>query len=322
MVRRATWVAALFAVVMTLPLEAEAKDPRPVFEMGYDGLIMAGEDVKFQDPLYGGSLGLMLYMPMRNPFLMRMRVNLQGAGWAHMSGKDGHRLVSGFKYSVGLGLGRGRNVLPFVEVGLGPQFLTMYLDGSRKVSNWAWTVGIEGQLGFIFRIRKMFGIRLAFGFSSLSFYSRKENLGGLWITSSLLFGLPGPDGSYHYPHEPPLPPEPPPPSHQPAYATGFYFDAWITNASPDGTRPVLHARLYREGEFDAEVDVSLELADGSAWEMHREGLEDPDLFTIPLYILGIECGGQSATVKGKSGWTERTYPVHVYIPCPVMPEGM
>jgi hypothetical protein len=318
MVRRLAGAAALVAAWMTLPLVSAAKDPSPVLELGYDGLLMAGEDVKFEDSLYGGSLGLILYMTEKHPLMMRVRANVQGAGWTDLSGKKGSRLVSGLKWSVGMGIGRGRHVLPFVEVGLGPQFLTIYRKGSKKVASWAWTIGLEGQLGFVIRIKKMFGLRIGAGFSSLSFYSRKENLGGFWLTASLVMGIPG--AGYEPPpyHEPP----PPQPSHQPAYAGSFYFDAWTTDASGDGSRPVIHAQLYREGGFEGHVDVSLEVADGSVWELNREGLETPDLYTLPLYILGLECGSHTVVVKGKSGWTERTYPVYVHLPCPVMPEGM
>jgi len=318
MARRTAWAAALLAVATLAPLEAQARDPYPVLELGYDGLIMAGDDVKFKDPLYGGSLGLMLYMTSKHPILMRIRANVQGAGWTDsLSDKKGSRLVSGLKWSVGMGVGRGRHVLPFVEVGLGPQFLTIYRKGSTKVASWAWTVGLEGQLGFVFRIKKMFGLKLGVGFTSLSFFSRKENLGGFWLTASLLLGIPG--GG----HEPPPPyHEPPPPSYEPPPATTFYFDAWITDASPDGSKPVLSAKMYRMAEFDLEVPVWVELPDGSEFEMSRAGLEDPDLWTLPLYILGLECGSHTVTVTGKSGWETQTYPVAVYLPCPVMPEGM
>ncbi|MBW2260842.1 MAG: hypothetical protein JRG91_02630 [Deltaproteobacteria bacterium] len=312
------WAAAFTAVVMALPLEAAAEDPRPGIELGYDGLLMAGEDVTFEDSLHGGSIGVLVYMTKKNPILMRIRANVQGAGWTDLSGKKGKRLVSGMKWSVGLGIGRGRLVLPFVEVGFGPQFLTIYHDGSKKVADWAWTIGLEGQLGFIFRIKKAFGIRLGAGFTSLSFYSREENLGGFWITASLLLGIPGP--GYHEPtyHEPP----PPPPSHQPSYASSFYFDGWITDASSDGSKPVLNAKLYRDADFDVEVSMWVELADGSAYEMNRSSLEDPDLYELPLYILGLACGGQSVQVMGKSGFMERSHAVHAYLPCPVQPEGM
>jgi hypothetical protein len=315
MARRTAWCAALLAVATLIPLEARARDPYPVLELGYDGLIMAGDEVKFQDPLYGGSLGLMLYMTTKHPILMRIRANVQGAGWTDVSGKKGSRLVSGLKWNVGMGIGRGRHVLPFVEVGLGPQFLTIYRKGSKKVASWAWTVGLEGQLGFVFRIKKMFGIKLGVGFTSLSFYSRKENLGGFWLTASFLLGIPG--GGY----EPPPPPPPPTPGHPQPRAGGFYFDAWITNVGGDGTRPVLSARLNRQAGFDAEVPVWVELDDGSEFEMNRAGLEDPDLYELPLYILGLECGQHTVTVTGKSGWETQTYPVNVYLPCPVMPEG-
>ena len=70
------------------------------------------------------------------------------------------------------------------------------------------------------------------------------------------------------------------------------------------------------------VPVWVELDAGSEFEMNRAGLEDPELYELPLYILGLECGQHTVTVTGKSGWETQTTPVGVYLPCPVMPEGM
>jgi hypothetical protein len=209
-------------------------------------------------------------------------------------------------------------VLPFVEVGLGPQFMTLRHGFKAKVHDWAWTLGLEGQMGFIFRLKGPFGLRVGAGFSSLSFYSKKQNLGGAWITASLLVGLPR-GRTYEPPPEPYYEPPSVPP---PAGVGAFYFDAWITYVDGDPGRPVLHARTIREVGFEDDIGVWVALPDGSEFEMPTEGLEDPDLHAIPIYILGMECGQSQVTVWGKAGWTERSQPVGIYLPCPVMPEGM
>lgn len=314
MAKRLAWVGMLAALLL-VPCRAHADKVQPAVELGYDGLLMAGDEVKFQDPLYGGSFGVLMYMTRKNPVIMRVRVNLQGDRIEDRSGKKLYRFVSGVKWNVGMGIGRGKLVLPFVEVGLGPQFLTLRHGLKSRTADWAWTIALEGQLGFIFRIRKAFGLRIGMGFTSLSFYHMKENLGGIWIAASLVLGIPR-----ERPYEPPVH-EPPP--HVPV-ATGqdFYFDAWVTSAGGDPARPVLSARVIRDVGFNAGVSVTVELPDGSAYEMNRASLDDPDLYEVPLYILQMACGEQWVTVKGKSGFIERTQSVQVYTPCPQMPGGM
>jgi hypothetical protein len=316
MARRLAWAAVAVVLVYTAP--AAAKKVRPAVELGYDGLLMAGQDLDFRDPLYGGTLGLLMSVETKNPLLIRVRFDLHGARWETQGGKDRLHMLGGVMWNVGLGLGRGRNVMPFVEVGLGPQFLSVRKSLKSKLDDWAWTVALEGQFGLIFRMKKGFGLRMGVGFSSVSFYSRNENLGGLWMSASLVFGLPKDryEPPYYEPHYEP-PPYAPPPS-----AGDFYFDAWVVNQGGDAARPVLTARIVRDYEFDDEVDVSVELPDGSEFEMHRGSLEDPDFYELPLYILPIECGSQTVTVKGKSGWIERTLAVSVYEPCPQAPGGM
>lgn len=317
MARRLAWAAV--AAILAVPAIAGAEKVRPAFELGYDGILMAGEDVKFEQPLYGGSMGVQLHFETRNPVIMRVRVNLQGGKWETAGGREKLHLVSGLTLNVGLGLGRGKQVMPFVEVGLGPQFLSIRKDMKSKVSDWAWTVALEGQFGFLFRLKKGFGLRVGVGFSSLSFYSRAENLGGLWITAALVLGLPRPRGEeppYYEPYYEPPPPLPPVPTGD------FYFDAWIANLGGDASRPVLQARLIRDYEFEEQVSVSVELPDGSEFEVHRASLEDPDFYELPLYILGMECGDRVVLVKGKSGFIERTTPVQVWLPCPQAPGGM
>jgi len=312
--------AGLFAAILVAN-PARADKPKPAFEIGYDGLLMAGHDVSFEEPLYGGSAGFLLFLDTKNPLIVRLRVNVNGSEWKELGGeevvKDGIRIISGLKWSLGMGMGRGRTIMPFVEVGLGPQFMTERHDLRARIARWGWTIGLEGQLGLIFRIKGMFGIRVGAGFSSLSFFALKENWGGVWLTASILFGIPR--QGYEPPPEPYYPPAPYEP---PSYGGDFYFDAWTS--APDGNpaRPVLYARVIRGAGFDDEVSVWVELPGGAEYEMQRASVEDQDLWQIPLFIIGLECGQQPVSVRGRSGFREAAQSIMVYLPCPQAPGGM
>jgi hypothetical protein len=217
-----------------------------------------------------------------------------------------------------MGMGRGKTIMPFVEVGLGPQFMTERKGLKGKVDEWGWTLALEGQFGLMFRLFRFMGLRVGVGFSSVSIFDMKHNYGGIWMTASVVFGLPR-----GRPYHPPPPPPPPPKEKKPTSHSGsFSIDAWTYYVADDQHRPVLEARLVRSAGFEGEVSIWLEMPDGSEYELSRVGLEDPDLWELPLYAVGMECGSQTVTVHGKSGWDETETPVYVYLPCPELPEGM
>lgn len=88
----------------------------------------------------------------------------------------------------------------------------------------------------------------------------------------------------------------------------------MENAHPE--RPVIMAQIERADGFDAQVEVYVELADGSQWEMHPTGMGDVERYELPVFMLGIPCGAQPMWVHAESGLEERVQSVQIHLPCP------
>jgi len=311
------WLLVLSAACLA-PARAEARQ-NVAGIVSYESVLMAGSDLGFDEGSYAGSIGAIMFLDTRNPVLVHYRLNLGGARWydRETGAHRGEQFFFGFTTSVGLGLGKGRIVMPFFDVGLGPQFVFRRNEGSKKVSQWGWTFGIQGQVGLMFRVAKGVGLRLGVGINSRSFYALKENLGGVWFTASILLGTPKPKP----PEPPPDIPVAPPPEPGPPTVDDFWIESWIASEVESPDRPVLHARIVRSAGFDAQVHVSVVLADGSSFVMFRDGLEDPDHYSIALWTLGLPCGSSLVDVLAESGFQETAQPVSVWIPCDPVPGG-